>query len=439
MKEEDFTKLARWVIPGWIAMFSYYLFVAIDTAACIAPKCVYPSLHALLSDGAISNQPVVAVIVLASLGVPVGFLIYQAYHFFRWNSPMSRSGFTALTSGRLDDLKRTLGDIKPGCLSMEREWKEHIVNHPMFDPDSKGDHSFKWRFVHFIFIEAVRCLDRKYGGGVLFGRYRYLQEIKHILGASIGAVYVGFLGYLFVKYHRGNMGEPTTYLLFTTASVFSLLFLIEKERKLRREFSKIEAEREQDSKTASSFAKKCPLLAIGCGHRVVFPYPSAFLVITFLFINFLANPYLVKSTSNTSFRFDVIIRLLFLFILTIAWISIVTGQYPVEKEKQVHVERISEIWHVSEVGVGGIIEGALSLGLAGVARWASLNLGLMSSFDWPYFLSLSVFMLISLLLFRNHYNTEDDLMTHEYYILREYLDPYCLKLKQKKEENLYEC
>jgi len=207
MKDDtDLTKLARWIVPGWIALLSFVAFVVLD-AVCSPPgsSSTYPSLAAFVS--ALSGlDPILAAILFAGSGVPLGFLIYQAYFFIRWNSPFSRDGLLPpLITGRMDDLDRAMRSLQESDLTGKEQWRTEWVGHPLF----KRDHGFRWRYFELLFAEAAQRIDSAFeGASGVYGRHRYLHEIVHTLGASVAAVYLGFLGYGYVRFRNDMVSFP---------------------------------------------------------------------------------------------------------------------------------------------------------------------------------------------------------------------------------------
>ena len=85
--ENDLTKLARWIIPGWISILSFLAFIIIDIGFTAPGKeKIFVSLSDLFHIIPTSNDFFTAILVAAS-GIPIGFSIYQFYFFLRWSFP----------------------------------------------------------------------------------------------------------------------------------------------------------------------------------------------------------------------------------------------------------------------------------------------------------------------------------------------------------------
>jgi hypothetical protein len=224
MSTGDLTKLARWVIPGWVAFLAFYSFVVVDILfSPTGAVRIFPTITDFFTTMTPVNAILTAVLVAAA-GVPLGFTIYQVYFFVRWNSPFSRDGLLPpFITGRLNDLKRITRDIQ---LLQENisAWRKNWINNPLF----RRDHGFRWRYIELLFMEASQSMNSRNQGIKIYDRHRYLHEITHTLGASIAAVYFGFLGYFFLKYISESI-DLATYALVVLAFTFILLYFLNQE------------------------------------------------------------------------------------------------------------------------------------------------------------------------------------------------------------------
>lgn len=224
MSTSDLTKLARWVIPGWVAFLAFYSFVVVDIVfSPTGAARIFPSITDFLTTMTPLNAILTAILVAAT-GVPLGFTIYQVYFFVRWNSPFSRDGLLPpFITGRLSDLKRITRDIQLVQENMS-EWRKNWINNPLF----RRDHGFRWRYIELLFIEASQSIDSKNQGVKIYDRHRYLHEITHTLGASIAAVYFGFIGYFFLKYISESI-DLAVYALIVLIFTLILLYFLNRE------------------------------------------------------------------------------------------------------------------------------------------------------------------------------------------------------------------
>jgi len=283
----DLTKLARWVIPGWIAAFSFFLFISVDTLTCTNESlCIFASMDSLISR-ITSVDPVLATFLIAITGVPTGLLIYQFYFYMRWSSPAARRGFTSLAPGIMTDIRQALRNMDTPdakhVLSRNERWRWHILEHPLYETE----HGFKSRYIDFLFIE----LASETKADLIYQRRRYLHEITHILGGTLTAVAFGFSGYTLLKFHYRSSPFSTSYLLISLALIGILAAFLENEshwiERLRQRICFTPQCRIALSRKAAS----APLAAICVNKRIAYPHLSAFPVITMLFVHFIANPY----------------------------------------------------------------------------------------------------------------------------------------------------
>ncbi len=139
--DNDLTKLARWIIPGWIALLAFISFVVIDMLMAEPNKSPLFSLDEFLSS-VNGFSVILTAVVLAASGVPLGFTIYQIYFFIRWNSPFSRDGLLPpVVPGRMSELVQILDDITNEELTQNEEWRERLTADPFY----KRDHGYRSR------------------------------------------------------------------------------------------------------------------------------------------------------------------------------------------------------------------------------------------------------------------------------------------------------
>ena len=250
MKGEDLTRLARWVVPGWIAPLSFGLFVFVNDVSEGNWKFLKKLLDMLAQPSA--TDALVWGILLAASGVPIGFLIYQAYFFVRWNSPLAEGRTGYFVSDRRSELEALIGCISKDKLSLDATWRKKLVKHLLFQCDVR----FAWRYVELLFREIIEDFKDP-GAEMLLGRYRHLQEIVHILGASLSALYIGFGGYLIFWEHISKYSIVLSHLGFVTfLATIGIAYLLEgegRERVQARQSALTElCEKEEDSSSHTS-------------------------------------------------------------------------------------------------------------------------------------------------------------------------------------------
>jgi len=392
--ESDLTKLARWIVPGWTAILSFSIFIAVDVL--FSPpgqSCLLPPVKRFLATTSDIHAALTAIFIAAA-GVPLGFSVYQAYFFFRWNSPFSRDGLLPpLISGRMRELGRITRDIQLDEMTFKTGWREEWVRHPLFT----RDHSFRWRYIELLFTEAAQMLDSASEGTTVYGRHRYLHEIVHTLGASIAAVYIGFVGFIFARFY-GNMSSLPVYLIASVSLVFLLTYFLHRETNAR------EALEMHDH--VSTPITNDPIPAIELKFRVCrgasrtvglsIVFPSSLFVFALALVHLFANPTLNPSPSIV----DSLLRLSIAMVAVMAWTKC-------KKEAS------------KAVKLGNYFSLGLSLALAMATRLVPSYL--LSWIDWPFFTVILVFLVSNLVLLHNRRNANDDMLALEYYTLKRYL------------------
>lgn len=442
MKNEvDFSKLAYWVLPGWICVLSFLTFVIIDILAGdssgniigsnnVADKRIFTSvtlfLNAILGAGAEGNDNVITAIGIAAATLPLGFSIYQVYFYIRWNSPFSRDGLLPpLILGRMNDLKETLEDIKEQQLYMPWAWRKRLVKHPFFTQD----HRFRARYVELLFHEAAQKLDTTFGGLSIYSRHHYLQQIMHTLGASTVSIYLGFFTYLYYKVQIKHLPLPV-YLGITFIFSLTLFLLLNWEKnQIRKSKSRGDdvvatTVKEHDTTDDSPIPHTMPdnpspdptnqvttntrverlkafierLKSISVLDYMVEPAPL--LIFALASFHLVANPVLSASKTVT-YQGPSRLTIALIFIVAAIWIIF-------SRQKS----QPDSMWVGRAVSIA--VPFILVVSLA-------FNEAFIKWIDWPFFTALLAFILGNLVLFKNRYNTKDEIFSLEYYTLRRYL------------------
>lgn len=394
MAETDLTKLTRWIIPGWVAILSFLTFAFLDKAVGGSSAInLLPDLSALFSQNT-GITGVILTVLLAAAGVPLGFTIYQIYFFIRWNSPFSRDGFfPPLISGRMHDLERMTQGIKLSGMAQSTSWKRDWIS----DPSFFRDHSYRWRFIENLFMEVAQQIDQKCEGISIYSRQRYLHEVTHTLGASIGAIYVGYFSYFILKIELTPVSFPL-YLISILILVGLLFFILSFEEN----FTPTYEEPVQDIDTATikdpipqrSFSlkilpKKNPLI-------ISFSHLSSLFMLIILLIHFFDNPTLNPFPNTT----DIIFRVVSSLIVGFFWIF--------SKVKSSRAFKLGD----------GLL---YIFGLAFAVAFSQIPIGYKSWIDWSFFSTTSVFMLSNLILSRNRQNAKEDELALINYTLKRFL------------------
>jgi len=154
------SQVIKWGIPGWIFILtiSWYDYLSNNFQ-------MYYKIDSYLAA---------TILLLTVMGIPIGYLIYQIYFFFRWQF----------------DAKTVPYDVWPFAPPYSK-WK---------DP---GNHKQDWLYVevewHKVILLLQACESKC--GLIVLERYKHLLRMFHGMGASIwsvslGAV-IGLLRYLY--------------------------------------------------------------------------------------------------------------------------------------------------------------------------------------------------------------------------------------------------
>lgn len=393
MTEAEQFRVTRWGIPGWTAILSAWAFAIIDIALTSphAPNPLQvPVVELLKSTTAVSAA--VAAVLAAAAGVPLGFCIYQAYFWLRWNSPVSRDGFLPpFVVGRQDDLDRTMRDITPTEIASADPWRERWVSHPLF----RLDHGWKWRYIDNLFTEAAQHIDAKLRGVSVFDRHRALLDHMHTLGASLAGIYLGYLAYLLAK-ARLQSAPFTLNLVFTVAALAVLVLLLDWEDRAKKALERAAGADLQthDDRLANEILPSRLRRRLHISLRV--SHPSVmFLIVVFSFLYAGSpSPYNLVSANPLS------LRLLVPAALVVAW-CFAKANGP------------RDIVITETVLLALFIVGAY---VAAVSGWVAAL-----SPDWPFLWSILAFTLANLAFLKNRQNARDDLIALEHYTLRRFL------------------
>lgn len=211
------SQFIRWGIPGWMVAVSYISFMILD----------YFSANDLTTFNATNNISfnnktvwwlIIAGFFIAGAGIPLGFLIYQIYFYFRWVSPASKDGLLPpLINGRMREMNESLKDIDPIALGLKSEWREQLIR-------ANQDHRSIWHYISPFLHEACLELDKD---NVLRNHINYLKETMHSLGASYLGVSFGYIAYIITKWKLTDATLSSLGYMVAITMVFLLLLSIE--------------------------------------------------------------------------------------------------------------------------------------------------------------------------------------------------------------------
>lgn len=387
MNSFDLNKFVRWSIPGWISILSMLIFTTLDIISSPPGSKImmYPSLTSLLRT--IGSEDTLAnIFTIAIIGFPLGFLIYQFYFFIRWNSPFSKNGlFSPFIVGREIDLNRTLRKTPDSKIALyQSKWRLDWINNKAFSQD----HGFRWQYIESLFTEICQKYDTKYTGFKLYDRYRYLLEIMHILGASLGGVYIGFFGYLIGKMRIEGL-PLTLYIVAIAISLVILLLSLDWEDRIKHIQQGLD-EKPENLRNVDA--------VISFGKTISINHPSIFYLVFLGMVIFFVSPAIIAN-QVFDFNLEYIGRILLLVPLMIAW-----PRWVATKEEKRGVALVLTI----------------SVVLSLIIRY--FRDPYLSWIDWAFASPLFVFLVMNLVLLKNRQNARDDLISFQYYTLQRFLE-----------------
>lgn len=217
------SQFIRWGIPGWMVAVSFIFFMVLDYFSA-NDLTTFNAINTISLDNQAVWWLVIAGFLVAGAGIPLGFLIYQIYFYFRWVSPASKDGLLPpLINGRMTEMNDSLKDLDPVKLGLKSEWREKLII-------ANQDHRSVWHyispFLHEIFLE----LDKD---NVLHNHINYLKETMHSIGASYLGVAFGYLAYIVTKWKLTHASLSSLGYVVVITIAFIFLLSIE-NRKFRK-------------------------------------------------------------------------------------------------------------------------------------------------------------------------------------------------------------
>ena len=387
----DLTKLTRWIVPGWIAILSYLIFIGLDVlftppgTESLSTK-IFASIEELQGADAI-----ISLVFLAAAGVPLGFSIYQVYFYIRWNSPFSRDGFLPpVIPGRMGDYQKILPLVRLSSLTGKSRWRRKWVEHGLFD----RDHAYLSQYVELFYMDAVREVDSASTDPSFFSRDRFLHEVMHTLGASLLSIYLGFGLYLVTK----NRIFPDDFhladnLLIALLLVLTVFFLLNLENEARESvrISNIGKSLDRASDLVCAFQFKISDTAF----QVI--QPSAYYLFLLGVLHIAANPRIVDSNNSVSLNF---LRYVVPFSIATIWIV-------AYRTRSVAARNGNTLMLLASLTIAFVLSY-----IPQFREWV----------NWAYFTSLFAFLLANLVIIKNRYNTKSQLFALKHYVIQKYLE-----------------
>jgi hypothetical protein len=388
MKENEQSRFVRWGIPGWTMFLSFAGFSMIDILLSPASSKntligIFKVITEIVSLNATASA--VGALLVAAAGIPLGFVIYQAYFYVRWNSPFSKDGlFPPFIVGRLNDLERTMAGINPKDIVGDDPWRKEWTKNPLY----KADHGWKWRYIENFFMEIVQYMDGKLGGVGLYVRYRYLMDLMHTLGAALFGIYVGFFGYVMFKVKTDDI-SLSIILIVSIISLFLLLIPLDLEDKVKREKIKV------GTAEVSNYLVVRPIKRL---EFFQLSNPSAnYFLFLFMFLYLGSpSPYTIPYTqSHLWFRVTV------LSVIIAAWL-------------------FSKRRYSWKVFLSELVTLALFASLAFISSQLVKNWATFRPEWWNIGWSILFFLIMNMVFVKNRQNARDDLIAMQNYAIKRY-------------------
>lgn len=173
-------QVLRWGVPGWVTIISGLLLAYVQGAVADTWKIATPRFL-------VDTEPLALAILTAGAGIPIGFVVYQVYFWFRWNRPLAHKDLYFLLRGRRRDIADTVAGIERDVLHRGQEWRKRLMRE--FD----SDHRAAWHYIDSLLVEVA---THKSEWRLVAERDRYLRDIMHCLGASQLGLVLGAALYL---------------------------------------------------------------------------------------------------------------------------------------------------------------------------------------------------------------------------------------------------
>lgn len=218
-------QILRWAIPGWHLWLFAFFFIAVRFAL--------SGLILTLTDFASHHfgEVLSFLTILAGLGIPIGFLIYQIYFWIYWSlalpvkCPEDR-GYSILKDCTLDwkqlvgydidaDAHQSPGKVifrlGPLLLTLKTRGLLHQYQH-------------NWLLADFVWYRVLLLNDATW----LEDRATVLTDIYHSLGSSLVSLWLSYAIYFAydVIMHRGLIAQGQTVYVWAAVVNFPLLIIL---------------------------------------------------------------------------------------------------------------------------------------------------------------------------------------------------------------------
>lgn len=194
-------QILRWGTPGWTLFVAFIMFVFID--ALVSDSILFVRIIDLIkSPGAFGA----AALVVGS-GVPVGFVLYQIYFFFRWLSPTENF---------------FVGNIIVESLEGVEEKEQKVLLESCITKKKPIIGDYRW-YILENFLLFLASIDET--SKTMYNRSRYLLDLLHTLGTATFAIILGWVFYLIVKKSLQQLDIASVIITLVVAIPLIIIFI----------------------------------------------------------------------------------------------------------------------------------------------------------------------------------------------------------------------
>lgn len=176
---------AEWALPAWIMSIAFFIFVVVD-------RLVSHSMVMLNWATETASQEITKLIIgglaVSVAGFPIGYILYQVYHYIRWNSPLANDGAKVFRFGRSLELSEIFKDIDLEKMNdSDRDALDKIRNL------ADQDHRSAWRdLIPFL----KRGIEQSTTKDTSRSTERSLLDNYHTLGTSCLGIIIAYMVYV---------------------------------------------------------------------------------------------------------------------------------------------------------------------------------------------------------------------------------------------------
>jgi hypothetical protein len=216
-------QILRWAIPGWLLPMFALGFVSVRFVLCGAVLTIssfaggnYSSMLAFLT-------------ILAGLGVPIGYLVHQIYHWLYWRVPLpfgkhpDDRGYAVLKDSHTN-WRRLVGYSVDADARFEKGRRIGIGRWQIYIKDRRvlERYEHNWRLATAAFYFIVQKNEEP----VLATQVETLADIYHGLGATLVSLWLAFFLYLTYELSMHRQEVFTQWGFAIAAGVNLLLLLV---------------------------------------------------------------------------------------------------------------------------------------------------------------------------------------------------------------------